>query len=180
MHRRGVTLTTVLVGTLLATVSLTGCTLEYRGSGSGIDGVLWRQIAGFEDPLSERFYTAQSTEPGKYLADVGSTVWNGAASSVPDLALDDGGVALYDLSSTETTVKFSVFISSGPRADGPTDDGHTYSGPSGVFTCYSIDAQLGGNREPVIERLAFDDCPAALVETTPTDAAFASAEVFDG
>lgn len=104
-------------------------TTEYRGRDSGIDGVLWRQIAGFEDPLPERFYTAQSTEPSKYL----------------------------DLSSTDTTAKFSVFISSGPRSGGPTDDGRTYSGPSGVFTCYAIEAQFRGTRESLIERRAFDD-----------------------
>lgn len=61
-----------------------------------------------------------------------------------------------------------------------TDEGLNYVGPSTVFTCYGITAQLEPMALPAVDRTIFDDCPPALVRLLPEDAAFASAEVFDG
>lgn len=74
----------------------------------------------------------------------------------------------------------SVFISSGPRTDGLTDEGHNYTGPSAVFTCYGINTHFRPGATPLVDRIIFDKCPTALVKTAPKDAAFASGEVFDG
>lgn len=160
--------------------ALAGCSTKYQGYHSGIDGVLWRQVASFEDPVSRTLFVPVANEPTGYLDDVGGVRWDGAAASAADLRLEDGGVVLYDLSSTESIAKLSVFISSGPRSDEPTDEGPFYNGPSAVFTCFGIEARFRAEATPSVNRVIFDECPATLVMTVPQDAAFASAEVFDG
>ncbi|MBO0982706.1 hypothetical protein [Rathayibacter sp. SD072] len=158
------------------TLVLTGCgPTEYHGYESGIDGVLWRQIASFEDPLSFELYQPRVNEPEPYLAALSGTRWDGRASSVADIDLDAGGVVLYDLSSTPSSAEVSVFIASGPRS--PIDDG---ASPSEVYTCYRIETEFVGDPMPSAGRVLLDSCPEPLVSLLPEDAAFASGEVFDG
>ncbi|GAB3142625.1 hypothetical protein [Marisediminicola antarctica] len=167
----------VLAGIAL---SLTGCRTEYRGYDSGIDGTLWRQIDSFEDPLSRSLYQPPVNEPVGYLDSLQGERWNSSVASASDLELPEGGVVLYDLSSTDSAAEVSVFIASGPRPDVPTDDGQHHDGPSQVFTCYRMEAAFSTRVMPSVDRVTFDDCPAALVELMPEGAVFASGEVFDG
>lgn len=162
------------------TLSLTGCHTEYIGYASGIDGTLWRQIASFEDPLSRSLYQPSVNESLGYLDSLPGDRWSGSAASTSDLNLRDGGVVLYDISSTDSAAEVSVFIGSGPRPDVLTDEGHLYNGPSQVFTCYRMEATFSRGEAPSVGRVTLNDCPAALVELMPEDAAFASGEVFDG
>lgn len=161
-------------------LALTGCQAGYRGHDSGIDGTLWRQIASVEDPLSRSLYQPQANEPHGYLDSLPGERWSGSAASASDLGLREGGVVLYDISATDAAAKLSVFIASGPRPDVPTDEGHHYTGPSHVFTCYRVQADFPPDAAPSAGRVTLDDCPAALVDRMPEDAAFASGEVFDG
>jgi len=161
-------------------VSLSGCRTEYHGYYADIDGVLWRQVAGFKDPLSQGLYRPSTVELMQYLDELGGTRWDGTASSLADLQLEEGGVVLYDISSTDSVADVSFFIASGPRPDVPSEEGFTYTGPSQVFTCYGIEAHFDGEDPHFASRKVFEECPSALVALLPEDAAFASAEVFDG
>ena len=161
-------------------LSLTGCHTEYNGYDSGIDGTLWRQIASLRDPLNRSLYQPSANEPVGYLDSLPGDRWSGSVASASDLDLRDGGVVLYDISSTDSAAELSVFIASGPRPDVPTDEGYRYNGPSQVFTCYRMEATFSRGVAPSVDRVTLDDCPAALVELMPEDAVFASGEVFDG
>lgn len=167
----------VVAGIALA---LTGCQTEYRGHDSGIDGTLWRQIASFEDPLSRSLYRPSVNGPVSYLDSLPGERWSGSGSSTFDLDLREGGVVLYDISSSDSSVELSVFIASGPRPDVPTDGGREHNGPTHVFTCYQVEAAFTPGVAATVRRVTFDDCPAALVEMMPDAAVFASGEVFDG
>jgi hypothetical protein len=161
---------------IVAAGSLSGCSaIEYHGYDSGIDGTLWRQIAAFEDPVN--FYDMSMREPLTYLAELGVTQWDGSTSTVPDLS--EGTILLYDVSTTEITADFSVFISSGHRPSVQTDDGHDYVGRSEVYTCYGLHANFSTTM-PTVERTISTTCSAVLVKKLPSDAAFASGDVFDG
>lgn len=161
---------------LVGAASLSGCgPIEYHGYDSGIDGVLWRQIASFEDPVN--FYEPSTRVPTTYLAELGVDRWDGSLSALPDLS--DGAIVLYDVSTSASGAEFSVFISSGPRPDVPTDAGHDYAGPRLIYTCYGVAADLSSAR-PVVDRTIFTGCPPALVNLLPEDSAFASGDVFDG
>lgn len=166
-----------VISAVATVTALCGCSnpVEYQGADSGIDAVLWRQVADFEDPLA--FHAPSSHDPEEYLAGLGGSRWDGTTETLPDLR--SGGVALYDMSWTDSTARFSVFITSGPRPDVPTDDGHTYDGPSQVYTCYGITSELDPAQKSAT-RTIFTECPDALVDQLPEDAAFASGEVFDG
>jgi hypothetical protein len=161
-------------------LSLTGCHTEYHGAESGIDGTLWRQIAAFEDPLSLSLYQSSATQPVGYLELLQGERWSGSVASATNLNLSEGGVVLYDISSTDSSAELSVFIASGPRPDVPTDDGRDYNGPAQVFTCYRVEVNFSPGVEPSAYPVTFDGCPATLVEVLPEGAAFASGEVFDG
>ena len=159
---------------------LTGCQTEYRGPDSGIDGTLWRQITSFEDPLSRSLFQPSVNGPVDYLDSLPGERWSGSVASTFDLDLREGGVVLYDISSSDSAAELSVFIASGPRPDVPTDGGRDYNGPSQVFTCYQVEADFSPGVAASVGRVTFDDCPAALVELMPDGAVFASGEVFDG
>lgn len=173
MERAHTVASTVAVTAIAFLVSGCGPT-EYRGYDSDIDGVLWRQIAAFEDPLSLELYQPLVNEPEPYLAALSGTRWDGEASTAAELDIDAGGVVLYDLSSTPTSANASVFIASGPRS--PADD----RGPSEVYTCYRIETAFNGDPMPSAGRVLLDICPEPLVSLLAEDAAFASGEVFDG
>lgn len=165
-----------IVALVVFAVSFSGCSpIESHGPDSGIDGVLWRQVASFEDPMT--FYDSSTRVPSAYLSELGGDRWDGSVSALPDLS--DGAIVLYDVSTNAADAEFSVFISSGPRPDVPTDAGHTYSGPSQVYTCYGIAAEFS-SANVVVERTIFTECPEALVNGLPEDAVFASGDVFDG
>lgn len=166
---------------LAAAVALSGC--RPSANDRVIDGVLWRQVASFEDPLSRQLYDPLgqdplANDPATYLAVLGGARWDGTDSSAEDLSLGRGGVVLYDLSSTMSVAELSVFVASGPRADVPTDDGRPYFGPSAVFTCYGVRAEFGA--ELAVQQTDFDECPAALVARLPGDATFVVGRAFDG
>lgn len=165
---------------LLLAATLTGCAApEYHGPYSGIDGVLWRQVAAFEDPLSKALHSPTVDDPAAYLDSLEAEPWDGQASSVDSLELDEGGVVLYDVTSASTTASVSIFIASGPRPDVAADDGRPYAGPSEVYTCFSVNAVF----DPLparSDRELLEGCPASLVSRLSPDAAFASDEVFDG
>ncbi|MFB2556790.1 hypothetical protein [Herbiconiux liangxiaofengii] len=176
MTARRVTRAAGSAALIMAGVALSGCgPIEYHGQDSGIDGVLWRQIAGFEDPAN--FYESSTQVPETYLAEAGVDRWDGSLSTRPDVG--EGAILIYDVSTSGAEAEFSVFVSSGPRPDTPTDSGHDYSGPSQVYTCYEIAADLG-SPTPAVERTIFTTCPEALVSLLPQDAAFASADTYDG
>lgn len=169
--------------TTIVAASLTGCATEYHGYDSGIDGVLWRQVAAFEDPLSKSIYepARESTQtPDEYLAGIDQTRWDGTARALPLLGNGGGGVLLYDVASKDLSASFSLFIASGPRPDISTDDGRPYLGPSEVYTCYSINVDFGITATRSAIRTVLKRCPAELVGLLAKDAAYASAEVFDG
>ncbi|WP_146080912.1 hypothetical protein [Rathayibacter sp. AY1C2] len=174
MERARAVASTVAVSAIAFLVSGCGPT-EYRGYDSGIDGVLWRQIAAFEDPLSRELFSPRVNESAPYLAALNGTQWNGEASTAAELDLDAGGGVLYDLSSTPTLANASVFIASGPRS--PADDS---AGPSEVYTCYRVETAFNGDPMPSAGRVLLDSCPEPLVSLLAEDAAFASGEVFDG
>lgn len=169
-----------IVFSLAGAMALTGCATEYHGYDSGIDGVLARQIATFEDPLSEDLFQPAENGPAAYLDALDGMRWDGSASSAADLELDRGGIVLYDTAATDSSAKVAVFISSGPRPAVPTDENRTYTGPSQVYTCYTVEADFGSEPMPSPDRVMLDDCPPLLVDLLPDDAAFASADVFDG
>lgn len=161
---------------VVGAVSFSGCNpIEYHEPTSGIDGVLWRQIATFEDPMT--FYESSTRVPATYLSELGGDRWTGSVSTLPDLSI--GGIVLYEVSTSASNAEFSVFISSGPRPDVQTDAGQVYSGPSQVYTCYGIATDLS-SANVIVERTIFTECPVALVNLLPADAAFASGDVFDG
>ncbi|KQX07738.1 hypothetical protein ASC59_08400 [Leifsonia sp. Root1293] len=141
---------------------------------------MWRQIASYEDPLSSSLFYPSVYEPISYLKSLRGERWGGSTQSASELHLKEGGVVLYDLTSTYNTAGLSVFKASGPRPDVPTDWGRNYDGPSQVFTCYRMEAEFSAGAMPSVGRTTFDHCPPALVELMPADAAFASGEVFDG
>jgi hypothetical protein len=180
---------------------LAGCSAgptEYHGDDSGIDGVLWRQISSYEDPLDEGIYkpldeslryvytlVPNETEPPVndptvYLQGIQGPRWDGTSASAHALGLENGGVAIYAERAEGLTAEFSVFIASGPRPDVPTDNRSRYVGPSEVYTCYGITVQFDPVEMPTNSRDAFKECPPTLVGLLGSDAAFASAEVFDG
>lgn len=167
-------------GLAAAVLALTGCATEYHGDNSGIDGVLWRQIAALEDPLSGQLYqpaTPAAHDPAAYLAALDGAHWDGSSASTSKLGLEDGGVVLYEIS---TTAELSVFIASGSRPDAPSSDGRKYNGPNEVYTCYNMTTDFHTTTPPSVEREILDECPVPLVAELPDGAAFASGEVFDG
>lgn len=170
---------TVLCVGVLA-MMLAGCSVEYHGVDSGIDGVRWRQIAAFEDPLSKDLFNPSTDDPAAYLDSLEGTRWDGRAASALDLGLDEGGIVLYEMSSTPYTGQVSVFIASGPPAGKPTDAGSEYAGPSEIYTCYRVTTTFESAAPPSAERTILAECPDALIGQLSADALFASAEVFDG
>ncbi|WP_382304396.1 hypothetical protein [Herbiconiux sp. UC225_62] len=187
----------LLLGTAAAG-SLAACSTEYHGHDSGIDGELWDRMASFEDPLLTSVfdpldetigilhtmipeqYPPAVSDPDEYLAGILAPRWDGAAASVPELGLDQGGAILYDAVSTESDASFSIFIASGPRSNGPDDSGRVYSGPSEVYTCYRFDVRFEADASAHARQTIYLGCPAELVDPLADDAAFASAEVFAG
>jgi hypothetical protein len=149
----------VVAGIALA---LTGCRTEYRGHDSGIDGTLWRLIASFEDPLSRSLYQPPVNETVNYLDSLQGERWSGSVASTFDLDLDlrEGGMVLYDISSSECVAEFSVCIASGPRPDVPTDGGRDYNGPSQVFTCYQVEAAFSPGVAASVGRVTLAEDPA--------------------
>jgi hypothetical protein len=84
----------MLLGVGLLVIQLVGCTTEYHGYNSGIDGALWRQIAAFEDPLSRSLFSPQTDDPASYLAALEGARWDGSMSTAADIDVTSGGVVL--------------------------------------------------------------------------------------
>src|SRR5690606_21489618 len=83
---------------IVATTTFTGCAVEYHGYPSGIDGVLWRQVASFEDPLSQRLYSPPVDGPTAYLDTLPGARWDGDALSAAEFEIEQGGIVLYNIS----------------------------------------------------------------------------------
>lgn len=165
----------------------------YCGWESDIDGVLWRQVAAHEDPLWTRLGQPRSVET--YLDDTEGTVWDGVTDP-SELGVARGAVLFYDVDRSGSRYEFGVFISSGPRPDVLTDEGDPYRGPSQVFTCFTVIAdivplpQIERDRDDwrdgidlqavAVDRDVDVECPSELVAEMPPDAAFAFDDVFDG
>ena len=164
----------------LIVLALSACSTEYHGPYSDIDDVLWRQIASFEDPFTSSLYQSSEDDPNALVDSLPGTSWDGTSESAERTNITDGGVVIYDVSSMSHETELSVFIASGPRADQLTGSENTYTGPSAVFTCYTLHVSANGGATLAINRVLLDECPSELVDTMPDDAAFASGEVFDG
>lgn len=170
---------------------------EYHGM-DDVDGVLWRQMAAFEDPLSSQLWPygpmveiighppaeVRPASIHEYLANIDAHWWDGT-SEVDPAWVASGGVVAYDVQEKPSAVSMSIFIGSGPRpAAAPADDRGSYSGPSELFTCFGFVA--GFDRTGFIDQMServtysFSECPPELVAAVSADAAFASIEVFDG
>ena len=164
---------------------LTACSPSmtvYRGVESGIDGVLWRQVASVEDPLSGRQGITGGTSAQEYFSMMGIVRWDDAASPVPDLG--QPVIVASDVVESDRRVTFAAFLSSGMRLDVPTDRGQPYSGPDSVFTCYVLTVTFGTYGVDHIERSSEsavpEDCPAELVAAMPGVTSYAEPGVFDG
>jgi hypothetical protein len=168
------------IAVALVVLASSACSTEYHGPYSDIDGVLWRQVAGFEDPFTDSVYQSRENDPNALVESLSGTSWDGTSESAERIHVADGGVVTYDVSSAAHEAAFSVFVSSGPRADQTAGRDETYTGPSAVFTCYRLHVYPYADATPAIDRIILDECPNALVEAMPDDAAFASGEVFDG
>lgn len=164
---------------VLITASLSGCRTEYHGYDSGIDDRQWRQIAAFEDPLSAQLFEPTVNEPDQYLAALNGARWDRLTATPGELRIEEGGVVLYDISSTTSAAALSVFITSASEHEDGAERDARFN-PSAVYTCYGIEATFGQSTRPLAERIIYSECPSALLELVPRDAAFASAEVFDG
>ena len=168
----------IAVGLLV--LALSACSTEYHGPYSDIDDVLWRQVASFKDPFSNSLYRSSEDDLEALVGSLPVATWDGTPDSAAQLEIADGGLVMYDVSSSSHEAELSVFISSGSRADQLTGTEEPYTGPSAVFTCYSLHAYSYADATLSIDRVVLDECPRALVDTMPGDAAFASVEVFDG
>lgn len=174
----------------LLPVALAGC-------GSGYDGVLWRQMdtveSAFYRPFSE--LSDRSAPYQDVIAAVRSdTYWAGAGTPVP-LAEGEAGAVTYGLRTEgideggDGEFEFDAFVSSGPRdPDAPREEpggatGGRYSGPSTVYTCFTIRATVAHGRMAGWHR-AWDDpelrCPEELVATAGDGARHVPAAKFDG
>lgn len=120
----------VVVVATAGTVS--SCAPEYRGYNSGIDAVLWRQVASFEDPLSARLYAAGTSGPTAYLETLEDPRWDGRSSSAANLDVDAGGVILYGISSTKSSAEVSA---SSPRVHDQTCHAMTAPRTTGLVRC---------------------------------------------
>lgn len=146
--------------------SLVGCAQRPH------DGVLWRQVAAFTDPLGKALNDAIGTERSAFvtsLNDDSGTLpgryWSGV-SNPANLSLDSGGLVLFDSQDNSSAVMFDVLISSGPRnpdAD-PLADSSAYSGPSAVYTCFVVTVEFDTQ---TVTGWTYDDgkCTPRLVET---------------
>jgi len=164
----------------LIALALSACSTEYHGPYSDIDDVLWKQITTFEDNFSHSVARSFQDDPIALADSLLGASWDGTAESAERMNIADGGVVVYDLSSTGHEIVFSVFVSSGPRAEQIEGRERTYTGPSAVFTCYTLHVAPNAGGTSSTGRVILDECPVALVDMMPDDAAFASGEVFDG
>jgi len=158
-----------------ACVVLVGCSHEVTVE--NVDGVLWRQVAAFEDPFMSAVHDFSDTTLDAYVDRLASSAqrWGGTDADATQLGLANGGVAMYDVSISAEEVTLSMFVSSGPRRGGDT------YGPDELYTCarfrvYVDAGPFGGG----VNRDALEDCPDALVAILGDGAAFARVSVFDG
>lgn len=140
-----------------------------------VDGVLWRQIMAHEKVGA--LLDVSQREPSVALDGLRRAAWDREAQTPPDIRA--GGMVVYDLHMAEPTATFSVFLSSGPRSDVPLDDGGPYVGPTQIYTCWDLTATFDLT-PPSRTRELRTECPPALVEQLPEDAAFVRRDAFDG
>lgn len=177
--RRG---TALLLGGIAVALALAGCRTEYRGTDSGIDGVLWRQVASVEDPFTASVVRALAPDAETFFAQLPGERWDEASAHA--FELDEPTAVVYDTAADEAAASFRVFFSSGVRADVATDAGGPYAGPDSVFTCYGWTVRFGPYAVEEAEQdwssTTWEDCPEELVAAMPGTTAYAEPEVFGG
>ncbi|WP_143738906.1 hypothetical protein [Microbacterium sp. Yaish 1] len=154
---------------------LAGCSQEVTVE--NVDGVLWRQVAAFEDPFMSAVHDRSDLTLDAYVHRLASSAqqWDGTDAGAAQLGLEDGGIAMYDVSISAEKVTLSMFVSSGPRRGGDS------YGPDELYTCarFTVNADPGPSGGGV-NRDAFEECPDALIAVLGDGAAFARVSVFDG
>jgi hypothetical protein len=160
------------------TTALAGCRTEYRGPDSGIDGVLWRQVAAMKDPFMTALLHSTATDPREFIDSLPGERWDG--SSDPSNLVDEGVLIVYHITTGSDRAALSVLIWSGPRPDVPTDAGDAYVGPGSVYTCFDATARFDETLAAEVERLDDAECASDLVDALPDDSAHADITVFSG
>lgn len=171
-------------------VVLTGCGADY-------DGVLWRQmdVAGgaVYEPFNE--FGDRSAPYDDVIAAIRSdNYWSGTGT--PDsLTVADAATVTYNLrapgldGSGDGEIALDAFVYSGTRdPDTPRElpgggHGGRYSGPTAVYTCFTIRVSFTDNRMAGWFR-AWDDpelpCPDGLVAALDSGARYVPVAEFDG
>lgn len=179
----------------LAAIALALSSCQPDPQDSGVDGVLWRQVAEHLDPIKSFIYNGhigyQSDDVpdmpvDTYLYLLPATKWDRTIDPKASW-VESGGAIIHDIERSETQLSFEVFVGSGPRpADVPTDDGFAYFGPPTVYTCFGwvvgvVDGMI--SRDPYNvpgEGESREACDPELVALLPDDAAFAEIDSFNG
>ena len=174
-----------VVAALALLVLLVGC------SPRDIDGVLWRQVAAYKDPLMEHLFESEGITALDLERDLvedselwGALLWNGS-SDAQYLDLAEGGSAVWNFESSADALSFSMMISSGPR-DPASDalarrDHDTWPAPAAMFTCFDVDFEVvdGYLAEPWRSEEE-KQCPEELIDTLVPGAVYQPITTFDG
>lgn len=172
-----------IVSAMLAVVliSIVGC------APATYDGVLWRQVAAFKDPLGNALNSATGTERSSFVEGLRSDgaalpghYWDGI-SDPANLGLDSGGLVFSNIREGASDVKFNALISSGLRnsAADPFADSKPYTGPSAIYTCFTV-AVESTPRAVTSWTYVNGDCESKLVATLSDEARFYPVTEFNG
>ncbi|HOA86083.1 MAG TPA: hypothetical protein PKH61_01605 [Microbacteriaceae bacterium] len=180
----------VLAGILALALALTGCSAEY-------DGVLWRQMDAAESTFYEPFRELRdrSASSDDVIAAIQSdTYWAGRAT--PDaLTTAEAAAVTYHLradgldGSGDGELAFDTLVYSGirdpatPRELRGGGTGGRYSGPTAVYTCFTIRVSFTDDRMTGWLRDWADPglpCPDSLVAALDAGARYVAVAEFDG
>ncbi|MDJ0350727.1 hypothetical protein [Cryobacterium sp. PH29-G1] len=179
-NRPGRAATCGALATIVA-ISVVGC------APGTYDGVLWRQVAAFKDPLGDRLASAVGTQSSSFAAALTSngdtlpgTYWDGATDPAL-LGLANGGLAFSNVRENADSVIFDALISSGTRNPGGDRfaDTEDYFGPSSIYTCFSVVVESAS--EAIIEWTYVNaECASDLVATLTDGAKLYPLAEFNG
>lgn len=162
-------------------ISLVGC------AATTYDGVLWRQVADFKDPLGNALNSAEGTSRSTFVEGVKTDAgtlpghyWDGIARPA-DLGLGQGGAAYSNIQESENGLEVDGLISSGARNSDDDDlhDSQPDYGPSMIYTCFTIALEAPSETITGWTYLQ-DECDADLVRTLGGEARFYPVEEFHG
>ncbi|MDR6865588.1 hypothetical protein J2Y69_000170 [Microbacterium resistens] len=178
-----------------ATAFIAITTSVLAGCSSGYDGVLWRQMDAAENPLYDELVEAQrlGATPAEMLASLQkeTLLWDGGGAP-ESLRADESAVVVYGFTpgwrgaEKNALLSFDALIFSGPRdPEIPRDEigargGERYTGPSAVYTCFTIEAQFTDGALRSWDRSFDPDCPKALVDALGAGAQYERPTEFDG